>query len=159
MKTSWIATFAVLTGAAFAAAPAVAQTPATLQAPVAGTYELVEVSGGALPATVEQSAECVERVTKGTLTLEEDGDWRIELTEEETCGTEVSEETEDEEGDFTVEGAEIDFQPGEEEEFTDVDPEDDLDLDELVSGTHDGETLRIRAGESGTVIVFRRVQS
>lgn len=153
------ATLIAASGVAVLIQPAAAQTPAAAAPPAVGTYELVEVGGTPLPTTVEETAECVERVTAGTLTLEEDGEWEIELTESETCGTDVSDDTESEEGEYTVEGTAIDFQPDEEEGEDDADEPDELDLDELSTGTLDGDVIRVRIRGTEMEAVFRRVES
>lgn len=157
-------TWAALAIAAIVAAagqPAAAQTPVTSspsQAPVAGTYELVEVGDSPLPTTVEETTECVERVTAGKLVLEEDGDWQLELIESETCGTDVSDDTETEEGDYAVSGDAIDFRPDEDDPEDEGDEPDELDIDELSTGTIAGDTIRVRIHGTETEAVFRRVQ-
>ena len=149
-------------------APATAQvqTDPTQQQSIVGTWTLVEVDGQ-LPFTVEQKDDCVEQVTAGTLIFEEDGDWTVQLTEVETCGSDIDEDTEKEDGDYTVEGTTINFRPGDDqaaappaaERAADpTAPMREIEVDELVTGTLEGDVIRVRIRDSQAVAVFRKAQ-
>lgn len=134
---------------------AVVPSQAYAQTPVTGTYELVAVQGDSLPATVDRSDDCTEEVTSARLVLDENGGWQIEINEQKTCGTEVEQGTEKEEGEYTVAGDSIKFTTDEAD--ADADDAEEIDIDELLAGVVQGGELHVRLEESDAVLVFRKV--
>lgn len=134
------------------AGAAAAQQPAAASS-LPGTYELVEVKEAPLPVTVEEKGNCVEQVTAGKLILEPGGSWKIELTEVETCGTDVDTDMETEDGRYSVNGSSINFR-ADGDAADDPDP-NELDLDEAVSGTIEGDMIHVTMRDN-VVAVFRR---
>lgn len=118
---------------------------------VVGSYELVRVAGSALPAVIERDRRCVEEVVSGTLRLDADGEWEFDYLERETCGSDVDEDWEDEDGDYIVRGGTITFSDDTER----YDP-DDLDIDELGTGVLNGNELRVILEDGRTELTFRR---
>ncbi|MGH7481866.1 MAG: hypothetical protein ACRELV_06890 [Longimicrobiales bacterium] len=151
--TTGTITLAVLSAIALHADASVAGA----QAASAGTYELVEVGGSPLPAVVEESTNCTEHVTSARLELQDDGDWELEIAERETCGAEVEEESESEDGEFDLDGSTIRFRSDDDDDDVDDDDVGEIEVDELVSATLDGDTLRARVRGSDAVLVFRRI--
>lgn len=123
-----------------------AQTPAAV-----GTYTLVQVNGQVLPAVTERDADCTEEVLAGTLTFEADGDWEFEYLERETCGTNVDEDQEREDGDCTFDGQTVRFS-NDTEEFE----PNDLDIDEFGVGVLSANVLMVTLEDGQTVLHFRR---
>ena len=142
-----LTTSALVAGALpLTADPADAQTPEA-----AGSYELVQVNGQALPVVIERTENCQEEVLSGTLVLEADGDWEFEHVERETCGTDVDEDTEREDGDYVVSGEALTFS----DDTDEFDP-DDLDIDEFGTGTITSEGVRVTLQDGRTELLFRR---
>ena len=116
------------------------------------TWRLSQVDGAALPAVVEQDDEgCREEVLSGTLTLEADGRWKLETVERETCGNEVEEETEDEDGRYTVQDGAIRF--GDDDGDVETDGND---IDDVARGERTATTLTVRTGDDSRVLLFTR---
>lgn len=147
------AVFAIATGFGFAAAPLVGQA-----APQPRVYRLATVDGQPLPVTVEEEEGCREEVTAATLTLGDDGTWRLEVTERETCGDAVEEKTETEEGTYTAEGETLRFAEADDDaddpDDDAEDEDDDLDLDDFEVATLGADGLIVQL-EGGRAAVFR----
>jgi hypothetical protein len=130
---------------------AAAQTPAP-QLPHVGTYDLVSIDDDDLPAVVERSTDCVEEVTAASLVLGPDWTYRIEVSERETCGEDVEEDTETESGTYTMDGATLVFE-------VDEDPDEEtaeIEVDQLVSATIDGSMLHAKVHGSDAMIMLRK---
>ena len=153
-RTNLLALAAVAAGAfAFDAAPASAQAVSAEE-----TYRLVQVAGTALPTVVEEDDDgCREEVLAGTLTLETDGDWKLVTRERETCGNDVEEEEDTEEGEYRIEGSAIRFvEEDDDDDDDDADETEDVDLDDLATGTRTSDGLTITLEDGETTLVFRR---
>ena len=137
---------------------AIDATPASAQAVSAEeTYRLVQVSGTALPALVEADDDgCREEILAGTLTLETDGDWELTLSERETCGDDVEQDEDTEEGEYRVEGSTIRFVENDDDDDDDAEEDGDRDLDDLATGTRTGDGLTVTLGDGETVLRVRR---
>lgn len=126
----------------------------------AETFTLVQISGAALPAVVEEEGGCREEVLGGTLTLEA-GEWVLATQERETCGDQVEEEEEREEGRYEVDRETIRFFDGDEDDDdaedddTEDDDEDEIDVDDLATGARTADGLTIQLQDAGT-LQFRR---
>jgi hypothetical protein len=122
-------------------------------APTTQRYRLIEVAGMALPAEVEKSWNCREYVTRGDLTLGSDSLWSLRVTLREVCGERAEVETETEQGRYSVAGDTVRFF----DDDDDRDTGDDVDLDDLKSGTlaADG-TLTVRLEDDRSTLVFRK---
>lgn len=118
---------------------------------VVGTYELVRIDSQTLPVVTERSRRCVEEVVSGTLRLEVNGEWEFDYLERKTCGNDVDEDLEDEDGGYIVRGGTIIFSDDTER----YDP-DDLDVDELGTGVLNGNELRVILEDGRTELIFRR---
>ncbi len=151
--TNALSRMSKLTAAAFLAA-GLSATAGVAQSPHAGTYELVDIAGNALPAVVETTDDCTEEVTSAQLVLEADWTFRLEVNERETCGTDVEEDVETEEGVFTMDGETILFD-------IDEDPDDDdsteIELDQLLSATVDGDMLHVTVRDTDAMVMFRKI--
>lgn len=132
-----------------------AAVPAAAQSPHAGSYELTEIAGSALPMVVDSTDSCREEVTAATLVLNEDWTYRIDVTERESCGEEVEEDVETEEGTFAMQGDTIMF--ASEEDPEDDDDADEIEVDELVSAMPMGDMLHVLVTEQNVELVFRRM--
>ncbi|HEX6587415.1 MAG TPA: hypothetical protein VF039_00220 [Longimicrobiales bacterium] len=120
----------------------------------AETWQLAEVNGAALPAVVETDDDgCRDEVVSGTLTLSTGGMWKLTTNEREVCGNRVEEETEEEDGRYTVQGETIRFD--DDDDDADDDDGSDDDVDDFVSATRSGTTLTVRL-EGDRTLVFRR---
>ena len=118
----------------------------------AGAYRLVSFAGRALPTVVEEEDGCREEVLSATLTLEAGGRWVLASRERETCGTVVEEEDDSESGTYSANGTALRFTEADDDDT----PDDDVDLDELGSGTLAGGELTVRLTDERTVLVFRQ---
>lgn len=142
---------------------AVERSGAQAGGPQASTWTLAQVDGRDLPAMVETEDACRDEVVSGTLTLAE-STWTLETVDRETCeGREPSEERDTESGTYTRSGQTLAFtdDDGDGPDATDddaaeaADEVDDVDVDELATGTEQGGTLTIQLHE-GHTLVFRR---
>jgi hypothetical protein len=124
-------------------------------APTTQRYRLIEVAGTALPAEVEKSWNCREYVTRGDLTLGSDSLWSLRVTLREVCGERAEVETETEHGRYSVAGDTVRFFDDDDDD--DRDTGDDVDLDDLKSGTlaADG-SLTVRLEDDRSTLVFRK---
>jgi len=128
----------------------------------ASTWTLAQVDGRDLPALVETEDTCRDEVVSGTLTLAE-STWTLETVERETCeGREPREERDTDRGTYTRSGQTLAFAdddgdgPDAADEADEADEaDDDVDVDELATGTEQGGTLTVRLRE-GHTLVFRR---
>lgn len=130
-------------------------------APAENRYVLVDVGGKSLPVEIEKEWRCREDVTAGTLLLREDGRWRLETTNRETCGGRTEMDQDDEDGIYRTEGTSIQFLD-EDGRRKDADWHlgKEIDLDDLDQGTMaDGGTLTVRLADEKTVLRFRRQDS
>lgn len=123
------------------------------------TFDLVEVAGSGLPALIEEEDGCREQILAGRLTLEADGDWSLVTRERETCGDQVEEEEEREEGTYEVQSEAVlftddDGDSGDADDGDDADP-NGVDVDDLATGTRTAEGLEVRL-EDGNILIFRR---
>lgn len=120
-----------------------------------GTWELVAIDEDSLPAVVDTTDNCTEEVTSAELVLDADGGWQLTINERETCGSEVSEDTETEAGTYTVQGMTVQFNAND----ADTDDEDDteIEIDDLISGTIDGSMLHARVADSDAMVMFRKM--
>lgn len=130
---------------------------------VTGAWRLAEVGGRPLPVVVEEGGGCREELRAATLTLEPGGRWTLSAVEAEACdGRPAREERDEERGAYTLQGASVTFtapsdaapSTGAAKEAEDDDG-NDLDVDDLVSGTVAGGALTVRL-DDGTTAVFRR---
>ena len=145
-----IVVVAMVAGALGLGGPASAQTLSQTE-----TFRLVEVSGTALPVTTEGGDGCREDVIAATLTLEADGGWAMVTQEREVCGTRVEEDEDREEGTYRLEGNAFRFVNDDEDDDGDDDA-DELDVEELATGTRTADGLTVRLEDGETVLVFRR---
>lgn len=129
---------------------------ADAQAPV-GTYELTEVNGDALPVPIEVEDDCTEEVNAAELTLAEQGEWTLQVTSTETCGTEVEEETDTESGTYTTEAEAIVFLDDDGEREEEERDEDEIEVDELDSAVLQGSTLQVTLADRETRLTFERI--
>lgn len=150
LAAAGVAAFGLFTVASSAAAQQMAAPPS-----VAGAYKLAQVDSTELPVLVKEDASCREEVTEATLTLAADNTWKFEAKVRATCGTEVTEKTETEDGKYTVTAAGIDFEPDEEVEEVDEDP-DEFEIDDLATGTIKENVLTVKLDEETKVLVFRK---
>ena len=129
---------------------------AATTAPTTQSYPLIEVAGSALPAEVEKEGNCRESVTRGDLTLGSDSLWSFRVTLREACGERAEVETETEHGRYSVAGDTVHFFDDDDDD-DDRDIGDDVDLDDLKSGTlaADG-TLTVRLEDDRSTLVFRK---
>ncbi len=128
----------------------------TASAPAEERYHLVEVGGKKLPVEVEKEWRCHESVTRGTLTLRDDGRWHLQTTIREQCGSRAEVETDDEEGRYTREGGTITFHDDDDDDG-DWDLRRDLDLDDLKTATAGGDgALTVQLADGETALLFRR---
>ncbi len=144
---SWktLTTISLAAGLTFAAADARAQAPA------AGAYTLQQVNGQELPVVTETTDDCRDDILSGTLTLEANGEWQLEYVERETCGADIEEDQEREDGSYTVDGQTVLFS-----DDTDAFEANDLDIDELGTATLNGNELSVTLQDGQTVLVFRK---
>jgi hypothetical protein len=150
LMAAGVAAFGLFTAVSSAAAQQMAAPPA-----VAGAYKLAQVDSTDLPVLVKEDGSCREEITEATLTLAADNTWKFEAKVRATCGTEVTEKTETEDGKYTVSAADIDFEPDEEAEKVDVDP-DKFEIDDLATGTLKDNVLTVKLDEETKVLVFRK---
>ena len=137
------------------AATLVALDAQSAAAQQAETWQLAEVNGAALPTVVETDDDgCRDEVVSGTLTLSADGKWKLTTNEREVCGNRIEEETEEEDGRYTVQGETIRFDDDDADDADDDDASDD-DVDDFVSASRSGSTLTVRL-EGERTLVFRR---
>ena len=118
-------------------------------------YQLVQVDGSDLPAVFEEDGQCREEIVSGTLTLAADGTWSLDILERDVCGDRIDEGREREDGRYTVAGDEITFLD-EDGDPEDTDENKRPDIDDLISGTRDGDTLTVLLDDGRTQLVFRR---
>lgn len=142
-----------------AVAATLSLTPATAPAQQTQSWSLVEVSGDALPVVVDVDDDCREEVVGGTLTLAVDGTWTLVTLERETCGGDVKESEDTEEGRYEAEGDRVRFfdedgDPGTEE--IDDDQDDEVDVEDLMSGTRAGTTMTVELVHGTATLLFRR---
>lgn len=132
---------------------------ATQAAPEAETFRLVEINGAGLPALVEEEDGCREEIVAGAITLEADGDWVLITREREVCGGRVEEEEEErEEGTYEAEGDDIRFFDDDDDDAHDDAEDDDheeVDVDDLATGSRAADGLTVRLEDGGT-LTFRR---
>lgn len=128
---------------------------ANAQTEVAGTWELTGIDDDALPAVVDTTDNCTEEITSAELVLDDSGGWQLTIHERETCGADVSEDTETESGTYTVQGTTVQFNAND----ADTSDEDDaeIEVDDLVSATVDGMMMHARVAESDAMVMFRKV--
>ena len=150
LMAAGVAAFGLFTAVSSAAAQQMAAPPA-----VAGAYKLAQVDSTDLPVLVREDGDCREEVTEATLALAADNTWKFEAKVRATCGAEVTEKTETEDGKYTVSAADIDFEPDEEAEKVDVDP-DKFEIDDLATGTLKDNVLTVKLDEETKVLVFRK---
>jgi hypothetical protein len=136
----------VLVGSALLATPVDAQS-------VAGTWELVQVSGKALPAVLEVEGDCREEVVSAVLTLNADNTWKLERIERDVCGTKVEEESETDDGRYQVNGTTIQMLDGKGKSQAD---EAGDDLDDFSTGTLQANTMTVKLGKTENVVTFRK---
>lgn len=118
----------------------------------AETFRLTEVGGKPLPVSYPEENGCQEEIISATLSLESDGDWKMEQKKRETCGDGVEEDEDVEQGSYTVDGSTYRFtapqggtaSPGE------------IEIENLANGTLAGDVLTARLAD-GTIVVFRRI--
>ncbi len=116
------------------------------------TWRLSQVDGNALPHVVDQDDDgCREEVVSGALTLHADGRWTLVTQEREVCGSEIEDETEEEDGRYEAQGETVRFA----DEDGDVETDGD-DVDDIAHGTRNGSTLTVRTGGGDRVLVFTR---
>lgn len=150
LKAAGLAAIGVFTVAGSAASQQMA-APSS----VAGTYKLAQVDTTNLPVVIKEETDCRQEVTEGTLTLNADQTWKFDAKVRNTCGTEVTESTATEDGKFTITEAGINFDPDDDVDATDEDP-DELEIDDLAIGTLKDNELRITLDEETKVLVFRK---
>jgi hypothetical protein len=124
------------------------------QSQVTGTYQLAEIGGKALPATIETEDECREDVVSATLTLDTNGTWRMEWVEHEICpNQQPEEERENGKGRYRANGAVLEFlnDAGKSQGESDGD-----DLDDISTGTVESNTIRVKLGNTDKMLVFRK---
>lgn len=122
-------------------------------------YELVQVDGNALPATVADDDEgCVQEVMSATLTLAADNTWRIETHMREVCGNDAEEDRDTETGRFTVDGNTITFadDDGTPEDSDENDRAAAPDLEDLLTATRTQDGLVVTLDDGRTKLTFRR---
>jgi len=153
-RTLTIATALALTGAV--GTSAAAQGTGTAPAPT--KYTLAQVGGKPLPVLVDDEWRCKENVTAGTLTLNREGRWLLETVTSEVCGDRIEEDRDSDDGTYRTEGGTIRFLDDDgDDNDRDWDIGNDLDLDELRTGTIAGDgTLTVRLADDKTTLVFRR---
>jgi hypothetical protein len=123
--------------------------------PAQEVYRLATVDGAPLPVVVEQEDGCSEEVTAATLTLHPEGRWQLESTERETCGSDVREDSDTEEGRYEREGRNLRFLDDDGDDDPDSDDADEIDIDDLEAGAVAGPGLSVRL-EGGQTLVFER---
>lgn len=133
----------------------IASSQLSAQTDAVGTWELVAIDEDSLPAVVDTTGNCTEEVTAAELVLDADGGWQLTISERETCGAEVAEDTEMEVGTYTLQDTTIQFNAND----ADTDDEDDaeLEIDDLISGTIDGSMLHARVADSDAMVMFRKM--
>ena len=122
-------------------------------------YELVQVDGNALPATVADDDEgCVQEVMSATLTLAADNTWRIETHKREVCGHDAEDDRDTATGRFTVDGNTITFadDDGTPEDSDENDRAAAPDLEDLLTATRTQDGLVVTLDDGRTKLTFRR---
>ena len=134
-----------LVAALSAAAPAGAQQ----------TYQLAAVNGEALPALIEEESDgCVDELLSATLVLTQGGEWTLVSTTRETCGNEVDVDEDEDDGTYAAEGSALTFFDDDgSPPRHDADPE--IEIDDLHTGTRNGNELTVQLADSETVLTFR----
>lgn len=148
-----------LTVTATASAQAGPAAADTARAAAVTRYVLVDVGGKGLPVEVEKGWRCREEVTAGTLLLRDDGRWRLETTQRETCGNRTEMDQDDEDGIYRTEGTTIHFLDDDgNRNDADWNLGKEIDLDDLDQSTlaDGGGTLTVRLADEKTVLRFRR---
>ena len=131
-----------------------AQEPAPAVADFSGTWVLAQVDSADLPVQFDERDNCTQEVTSATLTIQPDNTWRMEARVRETCGQAVTEETTTEEGKFAITADGIDFDP---DDMTDeMEPDDDVDIDELATGTVAANMLEVKLEDAPRVLMFHK---
>jgi hypothetical protein len=136
-----------------------AAAPQAVGAKPAGTrYLLLSVAGKPLPVRIAKEWSCHEDLVAGTLTLQEDGRWRLETTERETCGDRTNTDQEDEDGIYQTQGSTLRFLDDEgRRSHSEWSLHGDLDLDDLDRGTlTEDRDLTVHLVDRTTVLRFRR---
>lgn len=129
---------------------------ATAQVSAEETWELTRIGDSALPTMVEQDDDgCTEEVVSGTLTLSPNGTWRMVAEEREGCGTDIDNDRDTETGRYTMDGDTITFldDDGNPE---DIDDNGSMDIEDLVSGTRNGDTMTVQIDDGRTQLTFER---
>ena len=133
-------------GAMLLARPAAAQS-------VAGTWDLVQVGGKALPAVMEVEGDCREEIVSAVLTLNVNNTWKLERAERDVCGDKVDEEKETDEGRYRVTGSTIELLDKDGKTQTD---EAGDDLDDFTAGTVANNTITVKLGKTDNTVMFRK---
>ena len=141
----------IMMAAAMVAACALTQT-AQAQS-VAGTWDLVQVSGKALPAVMEVEDDCREEVISAVLTLNADNTWKLERVERDVCGTKIDEERETDDGRYKMSGTTIELLDDKGKSQAD---EAGDDLDDFHVGTLQNNTITVKLGKTENVATFRK---
>ncbi len=126
---------------------------AQAQSSVVGTWELAEIDGNALPAVIDQDGDCREEIVSATLTVAPDSSWRLESVERDICGNDTKEEKEQDSGRYRPDGNNVEFLDSAGKSQKD---ESGDDVDDLSSGTVDGDTLTVQLGKLDKRMTFRR---
>ena len=123
------------------------------------TWELTRVGSSGLPATVDNDDDgCTEEVVSGTLTLATDGTWRLVTNEREVCGNDTDNDRDSETGRYTMSGDQITFldDDGNAEDIDNDDRSTSPDIEDLVSGTRNGDTMTVQIDDGRTELTFTR---
>ncbi len=133
--------------------PALATSDLPAQS-VAGSYALIEIGGKPLPATVEIEDDCREDIVSATLTLNDDGTWKLESLERDVCpGKAGEDENESETGRYRVTGGTAEFLDDDGKSQREKEGED---LDDLSAATIAANIIRVKLGATETIAVFRK---
>ena len=126
---------------------------ARAQSSVVGTWELAQIDGNALPAVLDQDGDCREEVVSATLTIAPDSTWRLESNERDVCPNKTEDDPQTETGRWRVDGNNIEMLDKAGKSQRD---ESGDDLDDVSTGTIDGDTLTLKLGKTDKVVTFRR---
>jgi hypothetical protein len=149
-----IATLAIL-----AASAGTTALVARAQTAAQEVFQLVGVAGQPLPVLLEEDGDCREELLSATLTLETDGRWVLATNEREACGDDIESDEDQEDGTYAVEGQTLRFldDDGDAPDADDADDDDDqeIDVDDLTTGTRSGGDLVVRLADGSTDLQFR----
>lgn len=135
-------------------AAAAAQDPAPPVTDFSGTWVLAQIDSTDLPVQFDNENNCTQEITGATLTIQADNTWSMEAQVRETCGENVTENTLTEDGKFAVTADGIDFDPDDETE--DPANDDDVDIDELATGTMKAAMLEVQLEDAPRVLMFHK---